>query len=173
MASRSLPFGVVGREHRCVGEHAPSRRLVPADELVSTFEIAERFGVSQQAVMSWYRRRHLHQTPEPGARVGRGGVYRLWLWSDWERWGWKHDLLQNAHVDSPPSRPDDRLIRAAEVSRLLKWKSSGTPREMHKRGNFPDPVVIADVWFWWESEVLGWAATAQRRPGRRKASPAS
>lgn len=120
--------------------------------------------------MSWYRRRHLHQTPEPVARVGRGGVYRLWLWPDWERWGWEHDLLQqNVHVENP-DRDTDTLITGREISEMMGWRNGGTAWQLSQRSTFPQPAQqYGRTRLWWKSEVVAWATTARRRPGRRSA----
>lgn len=55
--------------------------MVPVDDIVSAFEIAERLEVSSsQVVRVWHQRGLL---PEPITRVGNVWV---WSWVDVERW---------------------------------------------------------------------------------------
>ncbi|HEV2070461.1 MAG TPA: hypothetical protein VGR26_11750 [Acidimicrobiales bacterium] len=62
----------------------PRGRLVDADQLVGSTEIAERLGLRRAQHVHWYRA-HDPTFPEPIARIGAAGAY-VWYWPDVEAW---------------------------------------------------------------------------------------
>lgn len=67
-------------------------------------------------------------------------------------------------------RGDDdevELLTASQVAALVGWKSSGTPADLVKRGNFPRWVrEYGRTKLWDRAEVEAWMRTAPRK-GRR------
>jgi hypothetical protein len=57
-------------------------RRVDADQLVGTFEIAERLGLADQHTVHSWRQRY-DDFPKPVAELRQAFI---WLWSDVEKW---------------------------------------------------------------------------------------
>jgi len=75
------------------------------EDLVNRNEIAERLGVTRQAVSNWVRGQRGDSFPTPGNDVA-GGV---WLWADVARWAQVHSSY-DTHGMNYPSRADyDRI----------------------------------------------------------------
>jgi hypothetical protein len=62
----------------------PTHRLVDADQLVGSAEIADRLGLRRVQHVHWHRE-HDPSFPEALARIGAGGTY-VWYWPDIEAW---------------------------------------------------------------------------------------
>jgi hypothetical protein len=62
----------------------PAHRLVDADQLVGSNEIADRLRLKRVQHVHWFRQ-HDAAFPDAVARIGASGAY-VWYWPDIEEW---------------------------------------------------------------------------------------
>lgn len=142
------------------------QRMVDADALVSTREIAERLGVGVSNVWHWARA--TTGFPVPVARLGKGGRFQVWSWPDVAKWAVLSGLLDPRQPLPAAESPDvDELLTGKQVAELLGWTSASAAWQGAKRGTFPWPVREERPRLWRRSDVERWSATARRQPSRR------
>ncbi|HEV7761355.1 MAG TPA: hypothetical protein VGO78_20260 [Acidimicrobiales bacterium] len=137
---------------RQVTDAVPTARPVKLDpDLVSIPDIANRIGVTREAVRNWANGARQANFPVPKGIVGDG--IKVWTWADVNGW-----LRRNLNLGDPETFPDERetvVINAAfaDVGRrrsvaataAAKWSVARTVR-VATRTRTPTPACRSTHW---------------------------
>jgi 1,6-anhydro-N-acetylmuramate kinase len=75
----------------------PTHRLVDADQLVGSNEIADRLRLKRVQHVHWIRQ-HDASFPDAVARIGASGAY-VWHWPDIEEWARRSGRLPQSAAE--------------------------------------------------------------------------
>ena len=116
------------------------QRAVP--DLLTRADIADRLGVTRQAVQNWIKGARQEDFPRALNPVN-GGV---WLWHDVRGWALANGRLADHGVESPTVDQIDTLNAWIVGCRNASWRGRTVSRRQTVRNEIPVVTVTTNAW---------------------------